>query len=472
MARKRKQAIRKVRQVSTPKVSPPHGLREALQWFARDTDFADLKVHGNVSWTATQLVVLAVLWVWSDCDTLTGAFKYAINLAKTIFGSVAVTTYQGLTGALRSYGSQLLPLLWAHLHKLMELSAGIHWRIGKWVPLAVDGSRVTTPRTASNEQAFSAKNYGQGGRGRNRSKWKNKKRRSKKLSEPVKPQIWLTLLWHMGLKMPWCWKTGPSTACERHHLMEMLDVLVFPALTLFCGDAGFVGYEFWSAILDRNYSFLIRVGANVRLLRNLGKTRQKNGLVYLWPEEAVRKKQPPLVLRLIELQGPRGTIYLVTNVLSERELSLKQAQELYRARWGIELQFRALKQTFGRTKLRSRTAENALVELDWSIVGLWLIQLFAVKEQIKIDSPPAQSSVALALAVIQEAMQNWSGAIRRPKEFARRLSQATKDTYTRTRPKRSRYRPAYKDKPTASKPIIQNATPAKRKAYKQLATAV
>ena len=38
-----------------------------------------------------------------------------------------------------------------------------------------------------------------------------------------------------------------------------------------------------------------------------------------------------------------------------------------------------------------------MVELDWSLVGLWLIQLFAVKEQIKTDSPPEQSSVALAL---------------------------------------------------------------------------
>jgi hypothetical protein len=472
MARKRKQAIGKQRQVCNPKVSPPTSLREALQWFVKDTGFADLKVHGNVGWTGSQLVVLAVLWVWSDCDTLTGAFSYARNVAETTFGSVAVTTFQGLTGALRSYGSQLLSLLWVHLHKLMERSAGRHWRIGKWLPLAVDGSRVTTPRTASNEQAFSAKNYGQGGRGRNRSKWKNKKRRSKKLSEPVKPQIWLTLLWHMGLKMPWCWKTGPSTACERQHLLEMLDALVFPAFTLFCGDAGFVGYEFWSTIVDRKHSFLIRVGANVRLLRNLGTARQKNGLVNLWPNEAARKKQPPLVLRLIELKGPRGNVYLVTNVLSERELSLKQARELYRARWGIELQFRALKQTFGRTKLRSRTAENALVELDWSLVGLWLIQLFAVKEQIKIDSPPAQSSVALALAVIQEAMQNWSRAIRRPKEFARRLGQATKDTYTRTRPKRSRYRPAYKDKPTVSKPIVKNATRAQRKAYKQFETAM
>jgi hypothetical protein len=130
--------------------------------------------------------------------------------------------------------------------------------------LAVYGSRVTTRRTQSNEQAFSDRNYGQGNKDNSRNKWKNKKRRSKRLSEPVKPQIWLTLIWHMGLKLPWCWRTGPSTASERDHLLEMLTTLVFPKKTLFCADAGFVGYALWTAILDQKQNFLIRVGANIR----------------------------------------------------------------------------------------------------------------------------------------------------------------------------------------------------------------
>jgi hypothetical protein len=42
----------------------------------------------------------------------------------------------------------------------------------------------------------------------------------------------------------------------------------------------------------------------------------------------------------------------------------EEAVRLYRLRWGIELQFRALKQTFGRRKLRSKRPDRALVELD------------------------------------------------------------------------------------------------------------
>ena len=199
----------------------------------------------------------------------------------------------------------------------------------------------------------------------------------------------------MGLKLPWCWRTGPSTASERSHLLELAQKqFVFPSDTLFCGDAGFVGYEFWRTIVDHGHSFLIRVGANVHLLKNLGTARQSRGLVYLWPDAAARKRQPPLVLRLLEFQGPRGKVCLVTNVLSDRQLSFRQAGELYRLRWGVELQFRTLKQTFRRSKLRSRTADKALVELHWSLVGLSLERRVtqAMSKSKSLARPPRAAS--------------------------------------------------------------------------------
>jgi hypothetical protein len=457
--------------------SKPHGaqgsqtqaglLQRALAWFLKDCSFTDLRLHGNVGWQACELVALGVLWSWSDRSTLGGAFEHASELANEMI-VLAVTSYQGLMGAMRAYTEQLLPRLWTRLQGLMEQTGGAYWRIGRWLTLAVDGSRVTTPRTTKNEGAFSIPNYGHGRKAKTRRRWKNKQRRSKPISEAVKPQIWLTLVWHIGLKLPWCWRTGPSTASERGHLMDMLQAVKFPKDTLFCGDAGFIGYEFWKSILDHGHSFLIRVGANVRLLKNLGSARERAGLVYLWPDTMARQQQLPLVLRLLTFQGPRGTIYLVTNVLSERDLSLPQAGQLYRLRWGVELQFRTLKQTFRRSKLRSRTPENAVVELHWSLVGLSLIQLFAVKEQMQVDSPPAQSSVALALSAIQDAMRNWSRKITDPTALAHRLRTATKDSYRRTRSKQARYRPDSKDKPSATQPIVLRATTRQRQQYRTI----
>ena len=229
----------------------------------------------------------------------------------------------------------------------------------------------------------------------------------------------------------------------------------FPKNTLFCADAGFTGYELWKAIVDAGHSFLIRVGANVKLLRKLGYVEEHEGIVYCWPDAAAKKRRPPLVLRLLSVQVGRCRMHLVTNVLEETRLSVPEAIRLYQLRWGVELQFRSMKQTFGRRKLRSRTADRAFVELDWSLVGLWIIQLFAVKEQIELGEVPGNCSVSLAIEVIQTTLRRWS---ERPTEdFWSQLGSATKDRYKRESSKKGRYRPNYKDKPKAGKPRVRAA---------------
>ena len=468
MAKDRKERKRSRKNQPASRELSFQSLERALAWIVNESIFSSLTLHGNTTWSISQLVVLAVLWVWSDKGTLTGAFQHAKHLALSMTGKVALSSYQGLSNALVTWTPTLLRIIQQRLHSLMEQIGGEHWRIGGWLPLAVDGSRTTTPRTKSNEARFSAAHYGQGRKARSRRKWKNKKRRSKPLAERVKPQIWLTLLWHMGLCMPWTWKTGPSTSSERGHFLEMVSSLVFPEKTLFCADAGFVGYDLWKALADAGHHFLIRVGANVQLLQGLARAREREGLVYLWTKEAINHRQAPLVLRLIVLQGPRGAVYLVTNVLSDKQLSNRQAAQLYRLRWGVELQFRSYKQTFGRGKLRSRTPQRALAELDWSLLGLWMIQLFAVKEQLAIASPPARSSVALAVAVIQEAMHAWPDEVCSPHTLRLRLLTAVKDQYHRTSSKRARYRPHFKDVPSTGKPRLVRATAQQHKAYQAL----
>ena len=443
-------------------------LRRAINWVLNEGMFTDLQRHGNVKWAPKLLVALAVLTAWSDGPRMTDAFDKASKLSQNMFGQVAIHTFQGMMRALAKYTTQLLPLLWLRLHKLMQQAGGEHFRIGRWVPLAVDGSRFTTPRTKSNEQAFSAKNFGKGKKAKSRKKWKNKKKRSKKLCEPVKPQIWLTLIWHMGLKLPWCWKKGPSTSSERHHLIEMLKTHKFPKNTLFCCDAGFVGYELWKCIVDAGQSFLIRVGGNVRLLKNLGHARTGNDVVCLWPDAAARRGEAPIVLRLIKIQNERGTMWLVTNVLSDRALSTASLKRLYPLRWGVELQFRTVKQTFGRSKLRSRNSDHALAELDWSLVALTMVQLFAIREQIKLAEPPEQTSVAEALRAIRYAMANWHESAHGKDKLTSRLQAATQDGYRRSSSKTSRYHAKYKDKPSATKPMIQSATRKQKQTYRAL----
>lgn len=446
-------------------------LKRSFAWIIRPDIFHDLSFHGNTSWSALHLVTLAILWAWSDQASLTMAFDEARKTVLSLSASLTLTSYQGFIRALVTWNESLRARLWSRLHQLMEECGGPYWRIGEFLALAVDGSRVSVPRTKSNEAAFAARNFGQGAKAKRRLKWKNKRRRSKRLGQPVKPQIWLTMIWHMGLKMPWCWRTGPSTSSERGHFLEMLKQQKFPENTLFCADAGFISYELWKTILEGGHHFLIRVGGNVHLLRKLGRVKVAHDIVYFWPREMQRQKQPPLMARLLSFQGARGPVHLLTSVLEPQRLSMTQARDLYKRRWGVELQFRTFKQTFGRSKLRSRTADRALVELDWSLLGLWMIQLFAAKEQTPLAIPPEHSSAAVAISIIRDLVHDHHRTIAGQQILTLRFRAAVKDPYQRTKPKRARYRIPFDDAPTDSGPHIRTATRQLRQLYRRLTTA-
>jgi hypothetical protein len=446
-------------------------LRRATNWVLNEEMFSNVEVHGNVKWKeagVAALVRLAIFWMWNPESSIVQAASDAIAVVKRISGSAAVNSYQSLTNALRRYGDQIRPVLTRRLQALMEKSDTTGFRVGLWLALAVDGSRLDVPRTFQNERQFcktkrKKKKKGKKAkkRGRHAKPKKPATHRKKHYDpQPVGPQMWLTLIWHIGQELPWRWKTGPSYSSERHHVMEMVAKDEFPENTLFCGDAGFVGYEFWRAIHDRDHKFLVRVGANVRLLKKLGwYAREREGIVYSWPDSAMKKRQPPLVLRLLQLRDARNrSIYLVTNVLNKSLLSDSQASQIFRQRWGIEVQFRGLKQTFGRTKLRSGTPENATIEVDWSLFALWMVQLLAHKEQTRVREPNEKTSIAAVLRVIRRIIQHVTHPRPASESLQNQLAEALMDTYQRKSKKKSRNYPRRKEEPATGKPVTLNAT--------------
>jgi hypothetical protein len=169
-----------------------------------------------------------------------------------------------------------------------------------------------------------------------------------------------------------------------------------------------------------------------------------------------------MALRLLKFQIGRRVMYAVTNVLAERDMTAVQAKKLYQARWGVEVQFRSLKQTFGRGKLHSRTPNRAYGELAWSLLGLWLIQLLTASEQIPAGVGPERSSVSVAIQVVRDAM-----APGRPSGLKPALRGAVKDTYQRGS-KKARYRPKTKDKPSAGKPKVVMASADESRKYRRL----
>ena len=452
-------------------------LAGAFHWLlSEESIFAKIKLHGNTKWLPKSLVCLALLWAFSEARHLTDAYAEAVLCHQSMFGSVIPGTYQGFMGALARWTETLMAVLWPILHQRMKEIGGPFWRIGGWVPIAFDGSRSSAPRSRANEAAFCAKKYGKGNTAKYRkkkSKGLRRKKNEKSKPQPQEPQAWITLLWHMGLRLPWMWRLGPSDSSERGHVMEMIAFGKLPKNTLFCGDAGFVGYPLWSAIVQRGADFLIRVGANVSLLAESADYQlHQNGLVLCWPK-AMQSQQPPLRLRLVMVRIGKAKVYLLTSVQDPAKLPIKQMLKLYKLRWGIEVEFRGLKQTLDRGRLRCRNDQRLLAELNWSIMAMAVVELFALKEQLakqahpsrgkKRTADPAKRSLANTMRAIRGCMRDRDGVPEPGQELPALLAEAVTDSYDRKGPKTARYRPRNPDKKPIGAPKVRRLTAQEKK---------
>jgi hypothetical protein len=408
----------------------PQTLRQAIHRHLPASLFKAGGVNRTLRWSERYLTLCALLMAWSINNVLADRFDEArAGLAAMFPGRKRPgKTYQGFVAALAGRSEALLARIGDHLRGQVRKVAGEnHWEHNGFVPIGADGSKVQCPRTENNEKEF-------GCAGKKKST----------------PQQFVTTLLHLPTGVVWEFVTGPGKASERHHLRQMLPTL--PKNTLLIADAGFTGYDLLDQIMAAGHSFLIRVGSNVRLLLQLGYAlEEREGIVYLWPDELQKKNKlkPPLVLRLITLcDGRNRRWHLLTNVLDESRLSEKAACEFYTMRWGVELHYRALKQTLARRKLLSDAPKTAKLELAWAMMGLWLLCLMTAEAIAKSAQDIRRLSVATALRIVRKAMRApsmRSGSA----GLGRQLAKATKDSYQRKSSKRARAW-AHKKKP---KPI-------------------
>jgi hypothetical protein len=436
-------------------------LKQALDWLLTGAVLSGIKFREDSTWSPFRLIVTALLWAWSDEKTLKDRFFTARKVARRAWGwrQEPATSYQAFTKMLRKWTAPLLLVLTVAFRARMQEALRDRFTVAGYAVFGVDGSRLELPRTESNEARFSP----QSAKGRKQRKRKKKGRKASARQRAARsrekkansPQMWLTTMWHVGSGLPWDWRTGPSDSSERDHLRQMIDSL--PPEALVTADAGFVGYDYWKALRDSGRHLLIRVGANVRLLKNLGYVREKNGLVYLWPDKAAAKNQPPLVLRLVVLRTGRHPMYLVTSILDEKQLSDKQVVDIYKQRWGIEIFYRHFKQTFERRKLRSKSADNAQAEADWSLLGLWAMVLHAQHELAQREVPARRISVAGVLRAYRKPMREYKSRPDAGEDFYTLLHQALIDDYQR-RSKASRDYPRKKQEHAAGAPQICRAT--------------
>jgi Transposase DDE domain len=442
--------------------APQHQvLKQALDWLLNGAPLGTVRFREHCTWTPQALIFAAMLWAWSDEKTLTGRFSVGrkIVIAMAWLSRRPANSYQAFLKMLQTWTVALTIALQAAFRQRMQTDLAERFTVHGFEVFGVDGSRLELPRTASHEQRFSPpsarrkKKPRTKHRRRARSKAARAQRaRQKKINSP---QMWLTTLFHVGTGLPWDWRTGPSHSSEREHFRQMIDAL--PAGALVTADAGFAGYEYWKALIQSKRHLLIRVGANVRLLKKLGYAQETRGVVYLWPDREAARNQPPLVLRLVVAQGGRHPVYLVTSVLDETVLSDRQVVAIYSLRWGVELFYRHFKQTFERRKLRSHKADNAELEATWSLLGLWAMALHAEAQLAREGVPARRMSVAKILSAYRKSMREYKSHPDPGESLQELVSRAVIDPYKRA-DKSSRDYPRKKQGHAIGAPQIRNAT--------------
>ena len=424
--------------------------------------FDGIKQNSGGFWKPQLLAMTAVLWMICGDNTIVIAFQSAFDILLAMIPDIVKSkaSYQGFTGQLAKYQSQLMDVIIPQLRNLTKIKLEKFWRIGKWIVIAADGSRESVARNKNMQKAYAPTKKQRKKRSKawckkraaGKKKKQAKKDRDKKASTPL---IWLTLFWHVGTGLPWDWRFGPSDSSERVHATEMAKDL--PEDALLVADAGFIGYEFWKSLLDAKVKFLVRVGGNVSLLTKLGYATESRETVYLWPDYIASRSLTPLVLRLIKVSDDGRTIYLVTNTKAG-ELAESEASEIYRRRWGIEVFFRTFKQTFDKGKLKCTGSVNVALELEWSLVALWAMCLYG-KEEIGKKHEISRLSPANAIRAFSRTCREYRSDPKDEMSSLRNLlGVALTDEYERKSEKTNREYPRKSLRTPPGEPRMEKAT--------------
>lgn len=451
---------------------------------AGNDSFQGLHFRKGCAWTPLTLTMHAILWLIIYQTTLTEQFETASDAVNAGDENAPRRSFQAFIKMLRRWTTSLVFELTLIFQNRMQTDLSDQFTShGGWQVFGTDSTCLGLPLTKSNQAAFCAPKKPTAKKHKKRKKAKSGRQTKAKRSKPSKterdnkqkkkkakrkrrqtradrkkaenPQMRATVLFHLALGLVWQWRLGPSNSSEREHLLEMIGSL--PKLALIVADAGFVGYEFWKAVMESGRHLVVRVGANVKLLSKLGYNERKGNLVYLWPGEQQKNGNAPLVLRLVVINTGRETMYLVTTVLDVEKLSDQEVAKIYSERWLVEVFFRNFKQTYGKTKLLSRDSENATIEATWALVGLWAISLDAAIELSYDGIPAKRISVAQVLKAYRYVMRNLKENEKPGKSLSDRLAVALIGNYA-SKNKTNRDYPRQKKKKALGAPRIVEAT--------------
>jgi hypothetical protein len=437
-------------------------------------------------WQTQPLLFVLLCMTWCTGDSLperfetARAFYVALHQRRRRPGK----TFAGFEKALAALPMPLLRAVARAVRGRLVRVFAACFTVDGFIPLGCDGSRLACPHSEELERRLS---LGKKKKGKRRQK-KTVTARAQVSAEPPcegtaatktraagTPQLWVTAVLHLGLGVLWSWRLGTGNASEREHLRLLLDTL--PRGALLVADAGYVGYHLMACLQAAGLAYLLRLSSCAPLYvpdKSLVKNRE--GLVYYWPQEMQQQDLPPLPVRLWRLRGERGDIWLITNVLDEERLPRRTAGKFYRWRWRNEGLFRTYKRTLGKVKLRSRTVVQVHREAEGSLLATQLLLAQgALTQPATASGKIVPASPRKILLEIRTEIRNLTGMYlgpRQAKTYAERLAQAHwRERQQRSRKIRRRWPGRQDHKPPRPPTILKMGTILKDKMIKTLAMA-
>ena len=328
---------------------------ETLSMFLNQALSADRSCQAAVNESAMKRMLGGL----SRCSTHTGAYCRARQrLPLTMIRSLVHTTGQQT--------SAHAPSAW-------------HWR-GRPVRL-VDGTTVSLPDTPANQHAYPQPRSQQPGLGF--------------------PLCRLLGLMCLGSGVVLNAATGPyrgKGGDEQHLLRSVLDTLAPGDVLL--GDAYFATYFLLCALRERGMDGVFeQQGARRRTtdFRRGSRLGERDHLITLIKPKIkphwMRQQdyaQAPDQLTVRELAT--GGKILVTTLLCSKETPKAELKALYRERWQVELDFRAIKTTLGMETLSCKTPSMAEKEVWIYLLAYNLIRIMMAEAALVTEQLPRQLS--------------------------------------------------------------------------------